>query len=349
MKSVISYILILLSFLSCGDEYEDIASQILPETEEVSLEILVDRSDVIWGFDFLPDQQIIFTERAGQIFIFNPQTKVTTPVTGVPEVAAGGEGGLLDLRLHPDFRNNKEVYFCYTEGAPGGRTQSLGRAELQGTSLINQERIFTAGNPNSAPNHFGCRIEFSGNNQLFLTIGDQADGNLAQDPNVFQGKIIRLNTDGPNVEIFSSGHRNPQGLTTHPTTGVLYSSEHGPVGGDELNIITQGSNYGWPLVTQGRSAPGFVDPIIHWSPAIAPSGIIFYTGNQIPQWQGNLFIATLRGEHIRRLVVSGDKVLEEELIFENFGIRFRTLRTGPDGFLYVSTDDGRIGKITPVQ
>lgn len=196
MKSVISYILILLSFLSCGDEYEDIASQILPETEEVSLEILVDRSD---------------------------------------------------------------------------------------------------------------------------------------------------------VEIFSSGHRNPQGLTTHPTTGVLYSSEHGPVGGDELNIITQGSNYGWPLVTQGRSAPGFVDPIIHWSPAIAPSGIIFYTGNQIPQWQGNLFIATLRGEHIRRLVVSGDKVLEEELIFENFGIRFRTLRTGPDGFLYVSTDDGRIGKITPVQ
>jgi len=342
--------------LSCGDEYDDIASQILPQTEEVSLDVLLDRSDVIWGFEFLPDQQIIFTEREGRILLFNPQTQITTPVTGVPDVAEGGEGGLLDLRLHPDFRSNNLLYFCYTEAASGGRTQSLGRAELQGTALINVQRIFTAGTPNSAPNHFGCRIEFNNNNQLYLTLGEQADANQAQNLSVFQGKILRMNADGGNVEIYSSGHRNPQGLTTHPSTGLLYSSEHGPSGGDELNIITQGSNYGWPLVTQGepegslgRSSPGFVDPIAHWSPSIAPSGIIFYTGNQIPEWQGNLFMANLGGQHIRRLVVNGAQVLAEELLFENLGLRFRTLRTGPDGFLYVSTDDGKIARITPLR
>lgn len=348
MKSFISHIVLFLSLLSCGDEYNDISTQVLPQSEDVSLNVILDRNDVIWSFEFLPDQQIIFTERSGNILIFNPQTGTTTPVTGVPEIATGGEGGLLDLRLHPEFGSNHLIYFCYSEGVPGGRTQALGRAELQGTNLVNFEKIFSAGNPNSAPNHFGCRIEFTGNNQLFLSLGEQAMSAQAQDPAIFQGKILRMNADGSNVEIYSLGHRNPQGLAFDPSSGLLYSSEHGPTGGDELNIITQGSNYGWPLVTQGepagslgRSSPGFVDPIIHWTPAIAPSGIVFH--------QGHLYIATLRGQHIRRLVVNGAQVQQEELLFENAGLRFRTLRVGPDGFLYASTDDGKIARITPVQ
>lgn len=348
MKSFISHILLLLSLLSCGDEYNDVASQNLPQSEEVSLTVILDRNDVIWGLDFLPDQQIIFTERAGSIHIFNPQAGTTTPVTGAPDVAEGGEGGLLDLRLHPEFQANHQIYFCYSESISGGRTQALGRAELQGTSLINFEKIFSAGNPNSAPNHFGCRIEFSSNNQLFLSLGEQAVSSQAQDPTLFQGKILRMNADGSNAQIYSLGHRNPQGLAFDPTSGLLYSSEHGPSGGDELNIITEGSNYGWPLVTQGepagtlgRSSPGFVDPIIHWSPSIAPSGIAFH--------KGHLYIATLRGQHIRRLLVNGAQVQQEVLLFENAGLRFRTLRSGPDGLLYVSTDDGKIGRITPVQ
>lgn len=345
MKTLISQFLIFLTLLSCSDEYNDIADSFrVPQSEEVSVEILLDRSDVIWGFEFLPDGQIIFTEREGRILIFNPENKETTPVTGVPAVAAGGEGGLLDLRLHPDFRNNNQIYFCYSEASGTGRTQSLGRARLQGTTLVNFERIFSAGAPNDAPNHFGCRIEFTTNNQLFLSLGEQGEADRAQDPTLFQGKILRMNDDGSSLELFSLGHRNPQGLTIHPTTGELYSSEHGPTGDDELNLIEQGNNYGWPVVTPGSTAP-----IISWSPAIAPSGIIFYTGNQISGWQGDLFIATLRGQHIRRLTLNGTQISEEEMLFVGSGMRFRTIRNGPDGFLYFSTDGGKIGKITPLQ
>lgn len=357
MNIIISYVFILLTFLSCGDNSNDLASRLrLPQSEEITLDIILDRSDVIWGFEFLPDGRIIFTEREGSILIFNSVTNEVNSLQGVPTIAAGGEGGLLDLRLHPNFRSNNQIFFCYTETATGGRTQALARAELQGSTLVNVQKLFSAGNANTAPNHFGCRIEFTTNNQLFLSLGDQADAELAQNPSAFQGKILRMNTDGTGVEIFSFGHRNPQGLATHPSTGELFSSEHGPSGGDELNIIARGSNYGWPLVTLGepagplgRSSPGFVDPIASWPSSIAPSGIHFYSGNQIPAWQGNLFIATLRGEHILRLTIADAQVTGEEILFENEDLRFRTLRTGLDGYLYFSTDDGKIGRIIEAQ
>lgn len=327
MQFILAQLLILLSLISCGNADDDSSRVSVPQGEEAGVEIILDRNEVIWGFEFLPDNRVIFTERSGRILISDMEGN-TVVAGSPPDVAPGGEAGLLDLRLR-----GSEVYYCYSGTAAGGRTQALGRATLSGNRLINFQRIFSAGGASNATTHFGCRIEFIGSNQLLLSVGDQADSSRAQNPTSLQGKILSMNLDGTNPQIWSSGHRNPQGLATNPDTGEIFSAEHGPTGGDELNIIRQGQNYGWP----GLSGPGFAEPIISWTPAIAPSGIAFH--------RGALYIATLRGRHIRKLILSGEDVVSEELLFRNLDVRFRNVRSGPDGRLYFSTDDGKFGRI----
>lgn len=339
-------LLLLFLFASCGSDDSGNSNAPSVEEEDLQLEVLLNRSDVIWGFDFLPDNKIIFTERSGNLLTWDPASNQTTTIQGLPAISSSGESGLLDLELHPNFASNNLLYFCYSEPLAGGRTIAMGRAELQGNNLVNFQRIFSANSPNNSNIHFGCRVEFAGDGKVFLSLGEQNNPDEAQNPNSFLGKIVRMNDDGSALEIWSSGHRNVQGLSIRPGTNDLFAVEHGPIGGDEFNLIQAGNNYGWPLVTLGepqgslgRSAPGFVDPISSWTPAIAPSGTTFF--------QGDFYIACLRGMHIRRLVLEGSNVTRQEVLFDNENFRYRNVRPGPDGFLYFSTDSGEIGRLVP--
>ena len=354
--------LFIFGLLSCGNDASDDGDS--PQEEEVSfdLDILMDRSDVVWGFDFLDNDRIIFTERRGTIGILDMSTQTIINVTGVPEVHNVGEGGLLDIRVHPDISNNNLIYFCYTETNGNEGRNAMGMAELQNDELINFRKIFTANDGTTNRNHFGCRIEFDGSGHVYLSLGERGDRLPAQSLASHLGKILRFNLDGSipttnpffnqagaQPEIYTLGHRNVQGLAFRPGTNQLWASELGPSGGDEVNIITAGDNYGWPFISHGQdsgghieatSRPGFNDPQVFWSPSISPSGIAFY--------EGQLYVAYLNGEQIRRLTLSGTAVTSQEILFENLGWRFRALRVGLDGLLYFSTDDGRFGKLLPI-
>ena len=324
-------------------------------------EVLISRDDVIWGFDFLPNGNIIFTERSGKLLVFETKTKKITEVANVPKVNAVGQGGLLDVRVHKDF-----IYFTYSLPVKDNATTALGRAKLVGSKLKDVKLLFQGHEPNDNDIHYGSRIFFDGKGHLFMSMGDRDNRERAQDLSYHQGKMLRLNEDGtvpqdnPYVgvknakpEIWSLGHRSPQGFTLRPGTDELWEAEMGPRGGDELNLIIKGKNYGWPLVTFGREyygpkigvkeKAGFENPVAHWVPSISPSALTFYTGDKIPEWKGNAFLATLSGEHIHRLVLEGQKVVKEEKLFS--GERFRNVRTGPDGYLYYSTDEGKLGRI----
>lgn len=342
MKYILQCLWLSFILLSCGGN--DSGSNSLDIFQEVDQEILIDRNEVIWGFDFLPNNKIIFTQRNGGLFIFDLLNRDKTEIRNLPQIATGGEGGLLDLELHPEFTSNNLVYFCFTDSRNDGRGMSLGKAVLSGEVLSNVETIFRTNRSNTSSIHFGCRIEFENNEKLYLSTGDHNNPSEAQDPASHFGKILKMNVDGSNLEIWSLGHRNVQGLAIRPDTGELFASEHGPTGGDELNLIQKGSNYGWPLVTRGQppgslgeSAPGFANPLISWTPAIAPSGIAF--------WRGNLYIATLRGRHIRRITLDGNEIVAQDILLNSLNARFRNLSEGPDGFLYFSTDDGKIGRL----
>ena len=333
------------------------------------LDVLLQRKQVVWGFDFLPDNKIIFTERSGKMFVFDEKSKVVMELKGLPKIYEAGQGGLLDVRAHPEFKANNIIYFTYSE--PIGKDESttaLGQALLKGNELSEVKKLFTGHEPNDNDIHYGSRIEFDLKGHLFLSMGDRDQRHRAQDLAYHQGKILRLNlngsvpTDNPwfntsnaKKEIWSYGHRNPQGLTRNPVTNEIWEAEMGPRGGDELNIIRQKNNYGWPLITYGReyygpkigeqSRPGMEQPIVYWVPSISPSAISFYTGNKMPEWKNNLFVATLSGTHLRRLVVENDKVTKQEELFSSLEYRWRNIRTGPDGYLYFSTDEGRLGRI----
>lgn len=339
--------------------------------QKFRLENLTQQSDVIWGFDFLPDGRIVFTERAGSLKILNPKDNSVTSIKGAPKVWANGQGGLLDVRVHPT--KGSTLYLTYSEPLKGGATTALAMATLSGNELRDLKTLFSAHEPNSNRIHFGSRIEFDGKGHIFVSIGDRNDRPKVQDLSFHIGKVIRLKEDGtvpsdnPFVkqkgakpEIWSLGHRSPQGLARHPETGDLWLSEMGPRGGDEINLIKRGANYGWPIVTYGReyygpkigkgtSQPGMEDPVAHWVPSISPSGTAFYNGDRFPAWKGNLFLGNLSGTHLRRLVLSGQKVKDQEVLLEDLGMRIRNVRAGPDGYLYLSTDDGKIARLVPAQ
>lgn len=337
------------------------------EGQKFQVETLTRRGDVVWGFDFLADGRIVFTERAGPVGVLDIKTKSVKMLTGAPKVWARGQGGMMDVRVHPD---SQKIFLTYSEPVGEGATTSLVSARLSGQQLIQVKKIFAAREANSSVIQFGSRIEFDKTGHIFVSIGDRDQRERVQDLAYDIGKVVRINEDGtapkdnPFVnrpgarpEIWSYGHRSPEGFATHPVTGELWLAEMGPKGGDEINIIKPGANYGWPDVTYGveysgepigpSSKPGTEQPVEHWVPSISPSAIAFYSGDVFPKWKGNAFLANLSGMHLRRLVITGNKVTKQEPLLKNLNLRFRNVRTGPEGYLYISTDDGRIARLVP--
>ena len=320
---------------------------------------------------------MLVTERAGRLRVATSDGKLSPPVAGVPKVFASGQGGLHDVAVDRSFSQNQTIYFCFAEPFRSGARTSLARARLvaDGTPYLEDVRvIFKQEGPLSSGHHFGCRIAQTADNNLFLTMGDHfGPRDEAQNLDNHLGKIVRIAPDGsapkdnPFVnrksakpEIWSYGHRNSQGAAIHPTTGKLWMHEHGPRGGDEINIPQAGKNYGWPVIGfgvdysgakihQGTSKPGMEQPIRQWTPVIAPSGMAFYTADLFPQWKNNLFIGGLASKALVRLELDGERVTKEERLLQNMAERIRDVRVGPDGALWLLTDSskGALLKVTP--
>ena len=330
-----------------------------------------------WGMAFLPDGRILVTQKAGDLVIVSADGKaVGAPVGGVPTVNSAGQGGLLDVAIDPDFATEPWVYISYAEPGSGGSGTAVARGRLAGNTLQDLSVIFRQQPKVSGNGHFGSRFVFRPDKTLFVMLGDRQKGGPAQDLASHLGKIVRINRDGSvpadnpkfrtlgRPEIWSYGHRNPQGAALHPTSGELWDVEHGPQGGDEINIARAGANHGWPVRSYGCNygdrvsdtcrlgggthAPEFVEPLTYWVPtSIAPSGMAFYTGALFPEWKGNLFVGSLSGQALWRLVLDGDKVVSREPLLASLGERIRHVTQGPDGALYLLTDSasGRILRV----
>ncbi len=343
-----------------------------PEMEYTVVE-LVTGLEHPWGLAFLPDGDILITERPGRVRLVRGGELRSAPVEGAPTVAAVGQGGLLDIALHPQFDQNRWVYLSYARSVEGGLTTAVARARWENDVLAGLEEVFVADAVASGGQHFGSRIVFDGEGYLYLTVGERGLQAPAQDLSNHVGTTLRLGDDGsvpsdnPFVgeegarsEIFTYGNRNAQGMAVHPTTGEIWQTEHGPQGGDELNRMEAGGNYGWPDYNFGNHyngqpiadpgpGSGTVVPVHHWTPAIAPSGLAFYTGDRFPDWQGDAFLGSLAGQHIRRVILSGSEVVGEASLMANAGHRIRAVVDGPDGYLYFLTDSGAgmLGRLEP--
>jgi aldose sugar dehydrogenase len=343
------------------------------EHHDYRIEVVAGDLEHPWSLTFLPDGRLLITERPGRLNLLDPRDGKRQRIAGVPEVAAVRQGGLLDVALHPDFEDNGWVYLSYAARHEGGLATHVGRGRLAGDRLEDFQVLFRAGPALSSGQHFGSRLVFDRDGHLFITVGDHGVRDSAQDRGTHMGTVIRLTDDGrvpadnPFVddaaarpEIYSYGHRNPQGMTLHPQTGVLWLHEHGPRGGDEINLPKPGLNYGWPETTFGREyfgpsigpeppQPGFEPPIHHWTPSIAPSGMAFYDGDRFPAWRGDLFVGALAHRHLQRLRLDGGQVVEQEQLLADLQWRIRDVRSGPDGYLYVLPDerDARLIRLIP--
>lgn len=329
-----------------------------------------------WGLAFLPDGRLLVTERPGRLrYVAADGTVDPEPIAGVPPVWAYGQGGLLDVALHPDFASNRLVYLSYASAdADGHAGTRVARARLADHRLEGLEEIFIANARTPTGVHFGSRLVFARDGTLFVTLGDRGERELAQDLASHGGKIVRIRDDGTvpednffvlhahaRPEIWSLGHRNVQGAALHPVTGELWTHEHGPQGGDEVNIARAGRNYGWPVISYGREygtglpigegteKPGLEQPLWVWVPSIAPSGMAFYTGDRFPAWRGDLFVGALRAQMLVRLELDGDRIVAEERLIRGMIGRIRDVRQGPDGLIYLLTDaaQGGIWRLEP--
>lgn len=341
---------------------------------DVKVHKVADNLDHPWGMAFLPDGRLLVTERAGTLRILEKDNTLSEPLKGTPKVFAQGQGGMLDVALHPNFSENKYVYLSYAEpGANGTASTALGRGKLEGNSLKNFETIFRMEPKVEGPNHFGGRILFTPDNEIFLTLAERFKFEPAQDLSSHLGTVVRLKEDGspsaenPNFEepgaleeIWSYGHRNIESAALHPETGALWVAEMGPMGGDELQTAEAGKNYGWPVVSWGdnydgseipdpTTHPKFADAVIHWTPTISPSGMIFYTGDLFPEWKNSMMIGGLTSSGIVRVEVDGDDAQEVERI--PLSVRVRDVEQGPDGAIWVLTDEknGKILQLKPVK
>jgi glucose/arabinose dehydrogenase len=326
-----------------------------------------------WGMTWLPDGRMLITERPGRLNLVEGET--VTTVSGLPEIQARGQGGLMDVALHPEYERTGWIYFTYTAPGDDGNGTVLARGKLDGTAMTSIETLYEQTPFVDSGRHFGSRIVFANDGTLFFGIGDRGQRDPALDTENSIGNIFRLNLDGsipddnPFVgqdgyrpEIFAYGVRNPQGMALHPQTGQLWEHEHGPHGGDEINLIEAGNNYGWPAITYGdeysdqspiggTEAPGMEQPVTYWDPSIAPSGMAFYTGDQFPGWENQMFVGALAHQHIRRVVLDGNEVVQQEELLRNEIGRIRDVRVGPDGYLYALTDasDGALYRLEPVE
>ena len=326
-----------------------------------------------WSLAFLPDGDILVTERTGQLRVIRKGVLDPQPVGGAPSVLAGGQGGLLEVVLHPKFAENQLIYLTYSKKGEQGNTTALARGRFDGKTLTDVKDLFVADAWSTGTAHFGSKLAFARDGTLFMTVGERNDRKRAQDTSHHAGKVLRLRDDGtvppdnPFVgrdgfrpEIYSYGHRNMQGLAIHPETGAVWETEHGPQGGDELNVVLPGKNYGWPVVTFGREYSGEVitdrpwredmePPVTIWVPSLGLSGLAFYTGDKFAGWKGNLFAGGLSGLSVQRIVFTPRGLVGRETLLGDLKQRVRDVREGPDGFLYVVTDanPGGILRIEP--
>jgi glucose/arabinose dehydrogenase len=330
-----------------------------------------------WGMAFLPDGRLLVTERPGRLRIVTAAGRVGEPLAGVPKVDAVGQGGLLDVAVDPEFAANRLVYLSFTEPRSGGNATAVARGRLGELGLEEVEVIFRQEPAMAGRHHYGSRLVFARDGRLFVTLGDRYKGKEeAQALDTHLGKVVRIERDGrvpddnpyrgrPGAlpEIWSYGHRNVQGAALHPVTGELWTNEHGPKGGDELNRTQPGRNYGWPAITHGvdysgavisdkTAAPGMEQPVHYWVPSIATSGLLFYTGDRFPGWRGNAFIGGLRSQQLVRLELTDGQVTHEETLLKDVvNQRIRDVEQGPDGLVYLLTDekDGRLLSIVPAE
>lgn len=356
------FCIVLISILTCAQDKN-------PVNKENDHEIVVSELNNPWGFTFLPDGSILINEKAGELIHFKNGNK--TIISGLPEIYVRGQGGLMDITLHPKYKENGWIYFSYASSAGegnGGNT-TIARAKLKDNSLVNLEVLYKATPNSTRGQHFGSRLVFNNEGYLFFTIGDRGDRDTnPQDLTRDCGKVYRLHDDGRipddnpfvNVKdakkaIYSYGHRNPQGMILHPTTGEIWTHEHGPKGGDEVNIIRAGKNYGWPVISYGvnysgtkftdlKEKEGMEQPIHYWDPSIAPSGMAFIHSDKYGDWKGSLLVGSLKFQYLDLCTIKDKKVIKEERLLDGLG-RVRSIEQGPDGYIYVGIENLGIVKL----
>ena len=359
---------LVISFSSCISQENPPLIE-TPEQTKYGTEIIVDGIEVPWGMTFLSEKELLVTEKKGVLYRVSNGNK--TEVGGLPEIYKRGQGGLLDVAAHPDFKSNNLIYMSlssHIEGDKGGNT-ALYQAKLNANTLEDVKLLYKATPNTTKGQHWGSRIVFDDDGHLFFSVGDRGHRDVnPQDLKRDGGKIYRLNldgsipsdnpfinTDGAKKAVFSYGHRNPQGMTVHPKTGEIWENEHGPKGGDEINIIQKGKNYGWPVITYGinysgtpitdeRSRPGMEQPFYYWVPSIAPSGMAFSSSRVYKKWKGDLFVGSLKFKYLEHLVIKKGKVVKREKILNEIG-RIRNVKEGPDGYLYIGVEGKGILKV----
>ncbi|MBU6307786.1 MAG: PQQ-dependent sugar dehydrogenase [Bacteroidetes bacterium] len=376
IRIIVSFVLVTTLLVSCKKNVPSppIDNTTLPQ---LSISTVLTGYEIIWGFDFLPNGDLLFTEKRGKIY--RHSNGVVTELTGFPAVRNSGQGGLLDIRVHPDYASNGWVYACYAANATDGSGElRLIRFKIAGTTIQSVENIFTTGGGNTWSGHYGSRIAFDANRMLYLSVGEGGTGSYggptasnrnSSNTSSAWGKIHRMSAtggipiDNPVLPgqtsastLFAYGVRNPQGMTIHPTTGAVWESEHGPKGGDEINIITRAANYGWPfyslgtnydntVISQGHTATGIVAPIFSWTPSIGVSGMAFITHNSFKAWKGSLLVGALAAQKLYRCVVSGTSISEAAIV-EGISGRVRHVAQAPNGSVYVAIEGpGRIIEI----
>ncbi|MDZ7716357.1 MAG: PQQ-dependent sugar dehydrogenase [Balneolaceae bacterium] len=361
---------ILLLLVSCAGS-PDIDVEDTSQSYEI--ETVVEGVAVPWGMVWLPNGDMLITNRNGELHVFSDGELVEEPVQGLPEINAFGQGGLMDLELHPNYEQNGWIYISYSspDGSGSGANTAIMRARLENNALVDKEVLYKAEPNSNRGQHFGGRIEFDKEGYLYFSVGDRGNRDVnPQDITRDNGKVYRLHDDGSIPEdnpfvgkegldaIYSYGHRNPQGMDMHPETGQIWTHEHGPRGGDEINIIEKGKNYGWPVISFGinysgtefaedTAKAGMEQPEWYWDPSIAPSGMTFVTSDKYPEWQGDLLVGSLKFNYVVWCKVKdNNKVTGEKIIFEEIG-RVRNIRQGPDGYIYVATEGNGIVRIVP--
>ncbi|AJR03712.1 PQQ-dependent sugar dehydrogenase [Siansivirga zeaxanthinifaciens] len=364
-----AFIIVFITLHACAQQTESEVEVTTPQNLNYTYELVVPELNIPWGMVFLPDGSMLITEKSGELIHF--KNGIKTNITGLPNVYVRGQGGLMDIELHPDYANNGWIYLSYAsaEGEGDGGNTAIVRAKIKDNALVDIQQLYKAGPNTKKGQHFGSRIEFDNDGYLYFSIGERGERDVnPQDITRDCGKIYRLYDDGripednpfvnePNAKkaIYSYGHRNPQGMTKNPKTGAIWVHEHGPQGGDEINIIDKGKNFGWPVISYGINYNGtpFTDitkkegmeqPLFYWVPSIAPSGMTFVTSNNYPDWNDNLLVGSLKFKYLERLVIENNKVIKREKLFENIG-RVRNVRQAPDGFIYVAVEGTGIVKI----
>jgi aldose sugar dehydrogenase len=336
--------------------------RVAPQEHQVRVVTVVEGLEHPWGLAFLPGGDILVTERPGRLRIVRGGVLDPEPLAGVPEVWARGQGGLLDVALHPQFATNRLVYLSYSKPGPRGATTAVVRGRLEENRLADVQEVFEADAWGQRPQHFGSRLAFDRDGFLYVTVGDRGEMQRAQNRGDHAGTTLRLHDDGrvpadnPFVgqrgvrpEIYTYGNRNAQGMAVHPVTGQVWQAEHGARGGDEINVVRPGVNYGWPEITHGvnydgnpitpdTAREGMAQPLHHWTPSIAAAGLAIYHGDAFPGWRGDVFVTALAGQHLARVQFDGIRPVREEKLLTDAGHRLRQVVVGPDGYLYLLVD-----------